>query len=188
LRVEWAEGRARVERWDEEINLRLEEMVRSIKALVYKSDTWKSRIHSRTDQSLSIRRGLDAFASRQSAIYEGLARSFYSLWKPTVEQLDLHVNWPLSIIAVPTNHKIDGLIDGSTLANISNYRADILDDDSQVSNDDEQNNESLDGAFHSSKSTRLTTSLDDDNEDDDLDSSKGTYLHEYLSDDDNSLF
>jgi hypothetical protein len=154
---------------------------------MYKSDVWKSRICSRTDQPLSTLRGLDAFASRQSAIYEGLARSFYSLWKPTVDQLNLRVTWPSSITTIPTNHKIDDLIDRSTLANIENYRADILDDDSQVSNAAEECSEALDGALHSSEVTQSTSSPDVDDEDDDnLD--KGAYIYDYLSDDDTNVF
>ncbi|KZV59216.1 hypothetical protein PENSPDRAFT_549932, partial [Peniophora sp. CONT] len=94
MRVEWAEGRARVLHWDEEREIRLAEMARSLKSLLYEANQWDNRKGKRTqDVTPSIRRGLDAYAARQAAMYEGIARSFYDLWRPTVEDLKLTVDW-----------------------------------------------------------------------------------------------
>jgi hypothetical protein len=182
LRIEWAEGRARVERWSEEIALRLEEMVRSIRGLLYKSQTWKSRISSRKDISLSTIRGLDSFASRQSAVYEGLAYSFYSMWRSTVQQLGLAVDWPSSIVSVPPSTMSDGLVDKAVLASIPNFRADILDDvNKEISEDaaQDQNGEFM--ALYYFDLASCNGVLESGNDLDD--NNNGAYIHNVDGDD-----
>ncbi|KAI0057515.1 hypothetical protein BV25DRAFT_1812302 [Artomyces pyxidatus] len=99
MRAEWAQGRARARRWDEEVQTRLEEMRRTVTSLIARANAWTSRIDLRPDALPDIKRGLNAYAHRQAAIYMGLARSFYRLWDPAVKGLGLSVEWPATLLA-----------------------------------------------------------------------------------------
>ncbi|KAI0064330.1 hypothetical protein BV25DRAFT_1790798, partial [Artomyces pyxidatus] len=102
MRVEWAQGRARLRRWVEERDTLLEEMRRTTTTLMARSKTWAGRISTRPTQPLDIQRGLHAYANRQAAIYSGLAIAFYKFWDPKVRALGLAVDWPDSVFAAAT--------------------------------------------------------------------------------------
>jgi hypothetical protein len=127
MRVEWAEGRARVERWAEEIALRSEEMRRSTVTLLYMADKWSMLINSRSDVSPTIRAGLNAYAARQSTVFKGLAHLFYSLWSPALKELKIKIDWPISLLVEPTaaTH-LTGVADYEAIASITIVRSDIL--------------------------------------------------------------
>ncbi|KAI0057696.1 hypothetical protein BV25DRAFT_1764501, partial [Artomyces pyxidatus] len=93
MRAEWAQGRVRARRWDEEVQTRLEEMRRTVTSLIARANAWTSRIDLRPNALPDIKRGLNMYAHRQAAIYMGLARSFYRLWDPAVKGLGLSVEW-----------------------------------------------------------------------------------------------
>ncbi|KAI0055824.1 hypothetical protein BV25DRAFT_1815103, partial [Artomyces pyxidatus] len=98
MRVEWAQGRARLRRWREERDTLLEEMRRTTATLMQRSSIWASRIDTRPAASVDIQHGLNAYSRRQSAIYSGLAKAFYRLWDPKVAALGLSVEWPESVL------------------------------------------------------------------------------------------
>ncbi|KAI0059388.1 hypothetical protein BV25DRAFT_1785942, partial [Artomyces pyxidatus] len=93
MRVEWAQGRARVRRWREEIQLLLEEMRRTAETLMERSAMWTRRAEQHTDVSDDIARGLRAYAHRQANIHCSLAVSFVQLWSPSVSALGYSVTW-----------------------------------------------------------------------------------------------
>ncbi|KAI0054664.1 hypothetical protein BV25DRAFT_1816736 [Artomyces pyxidatus] len=100
MRAEWAQGRARARRWDEEVQTRLEEMRRTVISLIARADAWMGRLDSRPNALPDIQRGLKGYAHRQAAIYMGLARSFYRLWEPAVKALGLAVEWPAALLSI----------------------------------------------------------------------------------------
>lgn len=116
MRTEWAEGRARVQHWWEETRLRPEEMRRSTVSLLHEAAVWDSRKGCRTEgTTLAIERGLDAYASRQSATYEGLARAFYDIWAPLTKTYDLEVDWPAELLAQSSTRHIRDVVDVAAL-------------------------------------------------------------------------
>jgi hypothetical protein len=127
MRVEWAEGRARRDRWAEELLLRPEEMRRSVATLLHEANAWDSRKDKRKDVSFSIQRGLNAFASRQAAIREGLARSFYALWSPALEKLEIAIEWPQLLKNAALTRSTAGVVEDDAVAAIDPVRADIRD-------------------------------------------------------------
>lgn len=99
MRLEWAEARARVLHWGEETELRPEEMRRAVTSLLYNAAEWDKRKGQRTEGlTLSTSRALDAYAARQSAIHEGIARGFHELWAPACTRLKVQVDWPEELL------------------------------------------------------------------------------------------
>jgi hypothetical protein len=94
MRVEWATSFARMERWDEEVELLQEEMRRVVAFLEWKSTDWLRKRELRSALVASdIRSGLDAYARKQAAVYHDLAVSFSLLWKPTLVSYNLKHSW-----------------------------------------------------------------------------------------------
>ncbi|KAI0042913.1 hypothetical protein FA95DRAFT_1499394 [Auriscalpium vulgare] len=63
LRVDWMKARARVRRWDEEIQHLLQEMPRAVRFLHHKAEWWNSQVGRRLDAPADIQDGLDAYAA-----------------------------------------------------------------------------------------------------------------------------
>ncbi|KZV60537.1 hypothetical protein PENSPDRAFT_593941 [Peniophora sp. CONT] len=125
MRVEWCVNRARTDRWYEERELLQVEMERTLISLLNSGREWERKLGSRPLAPSAVRRGLDTRAARQAAIYRGLARSFFDIWKPLVEELKLSVEWPAELLASPAPADAD-LVDAAAIraANESG-RADI---------------------------------------------------------------
>ena len=90
-------ARSRALRWEEQKRLLPEEMRRAITTHVRMHDRWVARINARSDVSIDISRGLDAYAHRQADIYWSLAVSFVDLWSPELQENGIAVNWPLEV-------------------------------------------------------------------------------------------
>jgi hypothetical protein len=135
MRVEWAVGRARVDRWSEEIILRLEEMRRTLISLLHTSRVWEGRRKVRSGMPLSVCRGLDAYAARQSAIYEGIAQSFYKSWEPVIKKLGLTIEWPSELSSSSLTASYHGIVDDAALEVNTELRADITLDATDGSDD-----------------------------------------------------
>ncbi|KAA1479943.1 hypothetical protein DENSPDRAFT_743739, partial [Dentipellis sp. KUC8613] len=84
MRAEWAAGRARVKRWEEEVELLQEEMRRAVKFFEYRENEWlqKAGLGSEVAARYSpdIASGLDAYARRQAATNRLLALSCAGRW------------------------------------------------------------------------------------------------------------
>ena len=94
LRIEWARARSRAYRWDEERRLLPEEMRRTVTTHIGTHDLWLSRLHTRSDVSPDVLRGLNAYAHRQADIYYTLAVSFIKIWSPELQKNNITVEWP----------------------------------------------------------------------------------------------
>ncbi|OJT07897.1 hypothetical protein TRAPUB_1209 [Trametes pubescens] len=87
IAVEWAQSKARAERWGEEVKLLQEEMRRVIEYFRWKVQWWRDQAHLR-DAPDAVTRGLGIYAARQAAIFEGLARRCVEMWFPYLKSRD----------------------------------------------------------------------------------------------------
>ncbi|KAA1479641.1 hypothetical protein DENSPDRAFT_862064 [Dentipellis sp. KUC8613] len=107
MRVTYAKSRARVRRWEEEIQLLTEEMRRVLMFFGWKSQWWASLANARPDAAADIKSGLQGYAVRQSQMYVDLARAFRTQWVPVLRNLGLTYELPGVI-----THNFSGLIGG----------------------------------------------------------------------------
>ena len=89
LRVEFLKSRARVRRWNEQLQRVPEEMRRTIAFLQHKAKWWQQRATQRPCSDPVLSEGLRAYAYRQAAIRTKLADKFTAIWeKRTASQAD----------------------------------------------------------------------------------------------------
>ncbi|KAF5390395.1 hypothetical protein D9757_005170 [Collybiopsis confluens] len=85
IRVEWCKSFSRVQRWEEECELIVEEKRRTLVSLEHEAKLWESR--QRYVGRLAVvedvvhAEGVAAYARRQAYIYRSIAATFHSLWK-----------------------------------------------------------------------------------------------------------
>jgi hypothetical protein len=108
-RAHWARAQARAERYEEEVNLTVEEMGRTLKYFGWKRLWWQSIACERSQSSdpppLDVQDGLCAYAHRQSYIYGKLITVFVNHWHSFLSAHSLGSSWlcdyPLSAHPVP---------------------------------------------------------------------------------------
>ncbi|OJT10121.1 hypothetical protein TRAPUB_13392 [Trametes pubescens] len=89
MRAEWAQTRARAERWQEEVELLQEEMRRVIHFLQWRSRWWCERKALRADIiSSDLADGIGVYALRQSTMCRELAKRFAHSWLPLLRSLN----------------------------------------------------------------------------------------------------
>lgn len=93
MRSAYCRAQARWLRWQEEIELLLEEMSRVTLFLLWKANWWESRVSMRPDINPALASGVGAYAYRQRWIFESLARKFYAKWVPFLTKNSLSVQW-----------------------------------------------------------------------------------------------
>ena len=94
LRVEWTTSFARLERWNEEVDLLEEEMHRVVMFMEWKSQDWLAKADaSWADLTPDVQSGLSMYAKKQAAIHCDLAVSFAKLWHPTLTSYGLQHSW-----------------------------------------------------------------------------------------------
>lgn len=98
MRVEWAKAHARHQRWSEEVIILVEESRRVITYLHWKANWWLEQINLRPAAREDIQIGLSAYAYRQCALMQDLARSFASLWHPVLSKANLPTDWPAEYV------------------------------------------------------------------------------------------
>ncbi|PPR06984.1 hypothetical protein CVT24_011010 [Panaeolus cyanescens] len=91
LRVEWARSRARSCRWEEEVQLLLEEMRRVVRYLRWKSVWWENEASRRPNADEDIKLGLSSYAYKQASFYQQLAKSCQTYWTKGLKKLGLTV-------------------------------------------------------------------------------------------------
>lgn len=92
--VLWARGRARAERWIEEVALVLEEMRRTLAFCESKSIWWRERISIREGGSIELKDGIDSYACKQVNMWEALGTHFAQQWAPVIKIHNLPSDWP----------------------------------------------------------------------------------------------
>lgn len=81
LRVQWGQARARVKRWQEEIQLLEEEQRRFVVYLGWAQKVWDGRHKKRTGVSPELEEGLSAYAARQADIIRLQVLSAQQMWR-----------------------------------------------------------------------------------------------------------
>lgn len=98
MRAEWAHNRARAHRWEEEVELLVEEMRRVIHFFEWRARWWTGRATLRAacsslSTSSDVAEGVGAYALRQSEIFRQLATKFAHTWLPLLHSLDRLPAW-----------------------------------------------------------------------------------------------
>ncbi|KAI0038056.1 hypothetical protein FA95DRAFT_1506105, partial [Auriscalpium vulgare] len=88
-RVDWVKAKARVDRWDEEIQKTVIEMECCIRDLEWRQKQWLSNVDWRGDARPDIVAGLNAYARRQAGVYGDIARLFVHIWREVFGSLNL---------------------------------------------------------------------------------------------------
>ena len=94
-RVQWAKCQARAERYEEEVQLTVEEMGRTLRYFEWKRDWWLSLTPERTrcNYPPDVQGGLRAYAHRQSRLYDDLTASFVTHWRAYLSARSLGSSW-----------------------------------------------------------------------------------------------
>jgi hypothetical protein len=98
FRIDWCKARARAERWKEEVELLAEEMSRVLWYLRWKKNWWLAQGRQREDVQSDVKEGLGAYAGKQAAILDRMARRFAREWQPILTKEHQDVNWPAEYI------------------------------------------------------------------------------------------
>jgi hypothetical protein len=94
-RVQWAKCQARAERYEEEVQLTVEEMGRTLRYFGWKRDRWLSlrRENGQHNHSPGVQAGLRAYACRQSHLYNELISSFVAHWRTYLTAHSFGSSW-----------------------------------------------------------------------------------------------
>ncbi|KAF9554491.1 hypothetical protein CPC08DRAFT_737663 [Agrocybe pediades] len=93
MRVEWAQARARMKRWEEEVLLLREEMRRVLEYHKWKATWWESQAKRRNSNDAALNSGLAGYASKQAAIQLRRAKKFAFTWFPVLRNDEAPVLW-----------------------------------------------------------------------------------------------
>lgn len=97
IRAHWARCQARAERHEEEVELTLEEMRRTIEFFKWKSRWWLELGDARTNSAAppdpQVQHGLRAYANRQASIYSSLATTYADHWREFLIDHSLGTEW-----------------------------------------------------------------------------------------------
>ena len=112
MRVHWAKCQARADRYEEEVELIVEEMGRTLRYFEWKKAWWTSlqsqREASATPPPPDVQRGLRAYACRQSHTYETLITSFANRWRGLLVAHGLGATWlqryPVAVDPLSSKH------------------------------------------------------------------------------------
>ena len=96
MRVEWCLAKARLDRWQEEIERIVMEMQCAVRYLDWHEHWWRDKVGARLDAPDDIRSGLDAYAHRQAAIRRDQALTFVNRWRTDLARFNFPDPWPWS--------------------------------------------------------------------------------------------
>jgi hypothetical protein len=83
-----------VHRWEEEVELTLEEMRRVLYYMDWRAHHWRSLISKRQVPDSALREGVAAYAEKQAYIAHGMARNFSHKWLPLLGGNSITPDWP----------------------------------------------------------------------------------------------
>ncbi|KAJ7598527.1 hypothetical protein C8J56DRAFT_769409 [Mycena floridula] len=81
MRIQWLKYRARAMRWEEEVELVLEEMRRVNVFLLWKAASWRKKGDDFVSHGQAVDEGAKAYALRQAAMYTAMERRNGYLWR-----------------------------------------------------------------------------------------------------------
>ena len=98
LWFEWAKSRARLERWQEEETIVEEEMKQTIAYLEWQGNLWNERQRNEgtansSEEENALRLGQNAYASKQQARLQNMAKYLAGQWMPIIENEEERKEW-----------------------------------------------------------------------------------------------
>jgi len=93
LRVEWAKVHARAGRWNEELELVVEEMRRVLGFHSWKVKWWFERTNMRTDLTGDELSGSQAYAAKQAYYWSAMANKFRFMWSKELTAHSMSAPW-----------------------------------------------------------------------------------------------
>jgi hypothetical protein len=93
MRVEWSKAQARKNRWEEEVQLIMEEMRRTIVYYEWRESWWLEKEVKWSIADESVQHGIAAYAQKQGYFCKCLAESFASAWLPFLESEGIVPEW-----------------------------------------------------------------------------------------------
>lgn len=96
LRVEWCKGQERAKRYEEEVELVVEEMRRTLATFEWNAREWRSFAISPPTGALADAAtvaGIAAFANKQADIQKRMASTFVNDWYHPLERLSFNLPW-----------------------------------------------------------------------------------------------
>jgi len=88
-------------RWEEELQLVVEEMRRVLCYLDWRSHYWRSLVSKREVSHATVREGIAAYAEKQACIAQMMAHRFSKEWLSTHGAHNITTDWPI----LYTSHK-----------------------------------------------------------------------------------
>lgn len=97
VRVDWAKAQERAKRFEEEIDLTVADMRRTLLFFAWKAEEWDrladSRAKAQNKPDDEVIQGLRAYAYRQSSMYRALIKSFVNTWYYCLNPKGLGGSW-----------------------------------------------------------------------------------------------
>jgi len=96
MRAEWCKAVARAERFEEEVELTVEEMRRTLLSFKWTADHWECLGEARVGEPTmdeDTTAGIRAYAARQAALYHRLIKVFIQDWYECLELKSLGSDW-----------------------------------------------------------------------------------------------
>ena len=93
LRVEWAKAYERAGRWNEELELVVEEMRRVLAFHSRKAEWWFERADMRTDLTGDELTGSQAYAAKQAYYWRTMADKFHLMWSNALRAHSMSAPW-----------------------------------------------------------------------------------------------
>lgn len=97
IRAHWARCQARAERYEEEVELTVEEMRRTLDFFAHKSRWWLELQDKRTASDAppdpQVQHGLRAYAHRQASMYSSLISTYVDHWREFLVEHSLGLDW-----------------------------------------------------------------------------------------------
>jgi hypothetical protein len=93
MRTEWAQTRARMYRWNEELLIIQEEMRRVLAYFEWRSTWWLEQANRRTSLESSVQSGVVAYAHKQSTLCLRMAARCAAHWLPVMENHGIFPTW-----------------------------------------------------------------------------------------------
>ena len=103
MHVEWSKSQARKDRWEEEVNLILEEMRRTVVYYEWKQLWWMEQGRKRLSGEDSMQDGISAYAQKQAYYCKCLAERFAVAWLPFLESEGIATEWGMRYIQLIAN-------------------------------------------------------------------------------------
>jgi hypothetical protein len=107
MRIDWVTQKARVDRWEEEIDRLRTEMECGVRWFEYRQQWWFQKVGKRLDLSSDIISGIDAYAHRQADIARRIAESYVASWRPILQKNGFDSPWSLEVYPEWEGREVD---------------------------------------------------------------------------------